>query len=61
LPETFGGNTIDAGEVVAECTTLAIYPHPHKQGIEFAGHVGDSGEDDKKPSTFVVLKDWKKD
>ncbi|MBC2803232.1 DUF177 domain-containing protein [Rhizobium ruizarguesonis] len=61
LPETFVGDTIDAGEVVAEFAALAIDPYPRKQGIEFAGHVEDSGEDDKKPSAFAVLKDWKKD
>ncbi|MBX4928443.1 YceD family protein [Rhizobium binae] len=60
LPETFVGDTIDAGEVVAEFAALAIDPYPRKQGVEFEGHIEDSG-DDKKPSAFAVLKDWKKD
>ncbi|ANL71575.1 hypothetical protein AMC83_CH01563 [Rhizobium phaseoli] len=61
LPETFVGDTIDAGEVVAEFAALAIDPYPRKQGVEFEGHIEDSGENDKKPSAFAVLKDWKKD
>jgi hypothetical protein len=55
------GDTIDAGEVVAEFAALAIDPYPRKEGIAFAGHIEDSGENDKKPSAFAALKDWKKD
>ena len=51
----------DAGEVVAEFAALAIDPYPRKEGIEFDGHIEDSGEGDKKPSAFAALKDWKKD
>jgi hypothetical protein len=29
--------------------------------VEFSGHIEDTGENDKKPSAFAVLKDWKKD
>lgn len=61
LPETFIGDTIDAGAVVAEFAALAIDPYPRKPGIAFEDHVEDTGEDDKKPSPFAVLKDWKKD
>ncbi|MBB4570139.1 YceD family protein [Rhizobium leucaenae] len=61
LPETFTGDTIDAGAVVTEFAALAIDPYPRKPGIEFEGHIEDSGEDDKKPSPFAVLKDWKKE
>ncbi|WP_064706870.1 YceD family protein [Rhizobium bangladeshense] len=61
LPETFVGDTIDAGEVVAEFAALAIDPYPRKEGVEFQAHIEDSGENDKKPSAFAVLKDWKKD
>ncbi|MGO8425990.1 DUF177 domain-containing protein, partial [Rhizobium ruizarguesonis] len=57
----FAGIDRIADEVVAEFAALAIDPYPRKQGIELAGHVEDSGEDDKKPSAFAVLKDWKKD
>ncbi|QFY59699.1 DUF177 domain-containing protein [Rhizobium grahamii] len=61
LPESFVGDTIDAGEVVTEFAALAIDPYPRKEGIEFDGHIEDTGENDKKPSAFAVLKDWKKD
>ncbi|NEJ70797.1 DUF177 domain-containing protein [Rhizobium phaseoli] len=61
LPETFVGDTIDAGELVAEFAALAIDPYPRKKDIEFDGHIEDGGEDDKKPSAFAALKDWKKD
>ncbi len=61
LPESFVGDTIDAGEVVTEFAALAIDPYPRKEGIEFDSHIEDTGENDKKPSAFAVLKDWKKD
>ena len=61
LPETFTGDTIDAGAVVTEFAALAIDPYPRKPGIEFEDHIEDTGEDDKKPSPFAVLKDWKKE
>ncbi|EPE99241.1 YceD family protein [Rhizobium grahamii] len=61
LPESFTGDTIDAGEVVTEFAALAIDPYPRKPGVEFSGHIEDTGENDKKPSAFAVLKDWKKD
>lgn len=61
LPEVFVGDTIDAGAVVTEFTALAIDPYPRKAGIEFDGHIEDDGQNDKKPSPFAALKDWKKD
>ena len=61
LPETFSGDTIDAGALVAELAALAIDPYPRKPGVDFAGHQEGSVEDDRKPSPFAVLKDWKKD
>ncbi len=61
LPESFTGDTIDAGDVVTEFAALAIDPYPRKAGVEFGGHMEDTGENDKKPSAFAVLKDWKKD
>lgn len=61
LPEPFTGDTIDAGEVVAEFAALAIDPYPRKAGIGFEGHIEDSGENDRKPSPFAALKDWKKE
>jgi len=61
LPELFSGDTIDAGELVAEFAALAIDPYPKKPGAEFAGHVEGTVEDNKRPNPFAVLKDWKKD
>ncbi|MDM9619833.1 metal-binding protein [Rhizobium sp. AC44/96] len=61
LPESFSGDTIDVGEVVTEFAAMAIDPYPRKEGVEFGNHIEDTGENDKKPSAFAVLKDWKKD
>lgn len=61
LPEMFTGDTIDAGSVVAEFAALAIDPYPRKPGIGFEGHIEDTGENDRKPSPFAALKDWKKE
>jgi hypothetical protein len=61
LPESFVGDTIDAGEVATEFAAMAIDPYPRKEGVAFDGHIEDTGENDKKPSAFAVLKDWKKD
>jgi uncharacterized metal-binding protein YceD (DUF177 family) len=61
LPETFTGDTIDAGAVVTEFAALAIDPYPRKPGIDFQDHIEDTGADDRKPSAFAVLKDWKKE
>lgn len=61
LPDTFTGDTIDAGAVVAEFAALAIDPYPRKPDVEFEGHIEDAGENDRKPSPFAVLKDWKKE
>ncbi|MBW6420457.1 DUF177 domain-containing protein [Rhizobium sp. XQZ8] len=62
LPEAFSGDTIDAGEVVAEFAALAIDPYPRKPGIEFKDHIeGDPNEKGGRPNPFAALKDWKKD
>ncbi len=61
LPETFVGDTIDAGELVAEFAALGIDPYPKKPGAEFAAHIESADDVDRKPSPFAVLKDWKKD
>lgn len=58
LPGVFVGDTIDAGEVVAEAVALAIDPYPRKSGVEFETHIEDTEESDKKPSPFAALKDW---
>ncbi|SIP90576.1 Uncharacterized ACR, COG1399 [Rhizobium sp. RU35A] len=60
LPETFVGDTIDAGAVVAEFVALALDPYPRKAGSEFADHIeSDEKTDARKPNPFAVLKDWK--
>ncbi|GEO84617.1 MULTISPECIES: YceD family protein [Alphaproteobacteria] len=61
LPETFVGDTIDAGAVVAEFAALNIDPYPKKPGVEFSGHIESGEDDDRRPSPFAALKDWKKD
>lgn len=60
LPETFTGDTIDAGVVVAEFVALALDPYPRKPGSEFADHIeSDAASDERKPNPFAALKDWK--
>lgn len=61
IPEAFTGDSIDAGEAVAECVALAIDPYPRKPGVEFAAHIEDDGQASARPSPFAALKDWKKD
>ncbi|PLK69361.1 metal-binding protein [Rhizobium sp. TH135] len=61
LPEQFTGDTIDAGALIAEFAALDIDPYPKKEGVTFSGHIESKAEEDKKPSPFAVLKDWKKD
>lgn len=61
LPESFSGDSIDAGVAVCECVALAIDPYPRKVGVEFGAHIEDDGENDRKPSPFAVLQGWKKD
>lgn len=61
LPEQFSGDTIDAGALVAEFAALGIDPYPKKPGAAFSGHIESRVEEEKKPSPFAVLKDWKKD
>lgn len=60
-PEIFTGDTIDAGVVAAEHVALAIDPYPRRADVAFESHIESSDKDDRKPSPFAVLKDWKKD
>ncbi|KQO80208.1 DUF177 domain-containing protein [Rhizobium sp. Leaf262] len=60
-PDQFSGDTIDVGAVVAEFAALAIDPYPRKPDVDFAGYGEAKAGEDKKPSPFAVLKDWKKD
>ncbi|HEV7321502.1 MAG TPA: DUF177 domain-containing protein [Ensifer sp.] len=61
IPDTFVGDTIDAGVVVSEQVALAIDPYPRKPGVVFGDRIESTSADDKKPNPFAVLKDWKKD
>lgn len=62
LPETFAGDTIDAGVAVAEFAALSIDPYPRKSGVEFSDHIeGDPNDRGGRPNPFAALKDWKKD
>ncbi|MBO3759780.1 DUF177 domain-containing protein [Ciceribacter sp. L1K22] len=61
LPESFSGDTIDAGALVSEFAALSIDPYPKKPGVEFVAHVEDDAVENRKPSPFAVLKDWKND
>ncbi|WP_439617006.1 YceD family protein [Shinella sp.] len=60
-PEIFSGDTIDAGVTAAEHVALAIDPYPRRADVAFSGHIESTDKDDRKPSPFAVLKDWKKD
>lgn len=60
-PEVFSGDTIDAGQVAAEHAALAIDPYPRKVDAVFSGHAETMAQEERKPSPFAVLKDWKKD
>ena len=60
LPETFSGDTIDAGAVAAEFAAMAIDQYPRKPGVGFADHVESAEEgEEERPSPFAALKDWK--
>lgn len=61
IPDQFTGDTIDVGVVVTEFAALAIDPYPRKPDVDFAGYGETKPEEDKKPSPFAALKDWKKD
>lgn len=59
LPETFVGDTIDAGVLVAEFAALDIDPYPRKPGAELPAALAEETPELKRPSPFAVLKDWK--
>jgi uncharacterized metal-binding protein YceD (DUF177 family) len=61
IPDTFTGDTIDAGVVVSEHVALAIEPYPRKPGVTFGARIESTAADDEKPNPFAALKDWKKD
>lgn len=59
LPESFAGDAIDVGAVVAEIVAMSLDPYPRKPGVEFEGHAESVAADDKKPSPFAVLQNLK--
>jgi uncharacterized metal-binding protein YceD (DUF177 family) len=64
IPETFSGDTLDAGAIAEEFFELAIDPYPRKDGVEAAAPVvvtyGEGDDDAEKPANpFAALKDWK--
>lgn len=61
LPDTFSGDSIDVGAVVAEFAALAIDPYPRKPGQDFADRIESDSASDKKPSPFAVLQGLKRD
>jgi uncharacterized metal-binding protein YceD (DUF177 family) len=61
IPDQFTGDSIDVGATVAEFAALAIDPYPRKSDIEFTDTTENEPEEEKRPSPFAVLKDWKKD
>jgi uncharacterized metal-binding protein YceD (DUF177 family) len=61
MPETFAGDAIDVGAVVAEFAAMGIDPYPRKPGVEFEPHIENSGGTEAKPSPFAVLKNLKID
>ncbi|MBD8553000.1 DUF177 domain-containing protein [Rhizobium sp. CFBP 8762] len=61
LPDTFVGDTIDVGDVVAEHAALAIDPYPRKEGAVFSGHIESTQADDERRNPFAALKALKKD
>lgn len=61
IPDQFTGDSIDVGTVVTEFAALAIDPYPRRADVEFAGFGEKEAEQEKRPSPFAVLKDWKKD
>jgi uncharacterized metal-binding protein YceD (DUF177 family) len=59
LPESFTGDSIDVGAVVAEIVAMSLDPYPRKPGVEFEAGPEATAADDKKPSPFAVLQNLK--
>ena len=59
LPETFWGDAIDIGAVVAEFAAMGLDAYPRNPGEAFAPHIEMSDTEDRKPSPFAVLKNLK--
>lgn len=59
LPESFTGDTIDIGAVVAEIVAMALDPYPRKPGVAFENRIEGDPKEDVKPSPFAILKTLK--
>lgn len=63
IPETFSGDSLDAGAIAEEFFELAIDPYPRKPEAEAAPPVvatfGTDAGDEKPVNPFASLKDWK--
>lgn len=55
IPETFRGDTIDLGAILAELASLALDPYPRADGVEFSQHDTDPDPDGGKVSPFAAL------
>lgn len=61
MPETFAGDAIDVGAIVAEFAALALDPYPRKPGESYAPNGAPEDPDPEEVSPFAVLKDLKND
>ncbi len=61
LPDVFSGDTIDVGALAAEFAAMGLDHYPRKPDVEFVPHLEETGEPEKKPSPFAVLKTLKID
>ena len=59
MPETFSGDTLDVGAVVAEFAALSIDPYPRLPDEVFEADDGAGDEAFERPSPFASLKDWR--
>jgi hypothetical protein len=60
-PETFSGDTIDAGALAEEFFGLAIDPYPRKPGASLEETAGDSDAGPANPSPFAGLLKFRED
>lgn len=55
IPETFRGDTIDLGNILAELASVALDPYPRAEGVEFASLDTDPDPDGGRVSPFAAL------
>jgi hypothetical protein len=61
IPETFSGDTIDAGALAEEFFGLAIDPYPRKPGASLEQGIEQDGQEAAKPSPFAGLLKFRRD